>query len=305
MSIKVDSLKSLRVFAISAKKLSFSQAANELFLTNAGVTRQIKGLEQRLGVKLFERNGNAIRLTSAGEQLLQEIDKPLESILDSLSTVTQSNQQLSLRKLNICVSRFISEPWLASRFVDFCQKHSDIQVQIESFDNLKKSRLGDYDLALFDSTYQLNGEDNIQTYLELNEFLVCSPEIYQQFLNHRDLNQLPLLHYGSKTFLKRWLSGSNQNHVNWQKGLVLTDFSILKEMVFAGQGVCLGDSLSCGQYIKEGKMIALPLQSSVAPDKVFYYQNPNSDNQLGIQYFKQWLDTKVAEDLALTLNIAV
>jgi DNA-binding transcriptional LysR family regulator len=81
----------LKVFYTVAQRLSFTKAANELFITQPAVTKHIKELEQQLSVQLFKRNGNNIALTTAGKVLVQYADKIFQTYTALETELAQLN----------------------------------------------------------------------------------------------------------------------------------------------------------------------------------------------------------------------
>ena len=105
------SLTSLRVFSVVGKRLSFTDAAKELGVTQSAVSRQIKSLENSLNIDLFNRVGNSVSLTKDGESLHRRIFEIFGLMEDAISDITNSVQQ---RKLNILAPPTLAARWLPS-----------------------------------------------------------------------------------------------------------------------------------------------------------------------------------------------
>lgn len=119
----------LQVFQAVAKRLNFTRAAKELFITQPAVTKHIHELEQHFKVKLFDRNGSRIRLTDAGHRLLQHTEelfalyRNMEFDMNSLTSQHSGRLQLGG---SMTVAPYIIPPILAG----FHHKYKDVQVSI-------------------------------------------------------------------------------------------------------------------------------------------------------------------------------
>ena len=110
------SLTSLRVFSVVGRRLSFTDAAKELGVTQSDVSRQIKSLENSLNIDLFNRVGNSVSLTKDGESLYRRIFEIFGLMEDAISDITNSVQQ---RKLNILAPPTLAARWLTRRLLSY------------------------------------------------------------------------------------------------------------------------------------------------------------------------------------------
>ncbi len=127
MARRFPSLNALRTFEAAARHLSFSTAAEELNVTQAAVSRQIRALEDDLGIKLFKRMTRAVDLTEEGILLFP----PLRDALDQIERATNriwGNKGSGI--LTISVLPTFSVKWLMPRLLDFSEKHPDIEVHL-------------------------------------------------------------------------------------------------------------------------------------------------------------------------------
>lgn len=127
MARRLPSLNALRTFEAAARHLSFSTAADELHVTQAAVSRQIRVLEEDLGVKLFRRMTRAVELTEEGLLL----SPPLRDALDQIERATNriwGNKGSGI--LTISVLPTFSVKWLMPRLLKFSEKHPNIEVHL-------------------------------------------------------------------------------------------------------------------------------------------------------------------------------
>jgi LysR family glycine cleavage system transcriptional activator len=120
-------LNALRAFEAAARHLSLTKAAQELHVTAGALSHQIRGLEEMLGVKLFERRVRSIALTPAGKLLYPGLQTGFGHIRDALESLSDVNQQ---RVLVISTPPGLTAKWLAARLYRFTGAHPDIDVRV-------------------------------------------------------------------------------------------------------------------------------------------------------------------------------
>ncbi|MDP1692590.1 MAG: LysR family transcriptional regulator [Burkholderiaceae bacterium] len=138
-------LGSLRAFEAVARRLSFSAAAEDLYLTQPAISRQIKALEADLGAPLFVRGTRKVELSGAGVQLLRGV-MPLLQRLDS--TVRQIRSARGRRHVSITTFASFASLWLLPRLASFEREHPDIDIRISASDTMADLDDPDVDLAL-------------------------------------------------------------------------------------------------------------------------------------------------------------
>lgn len=138
-------LSSLRSFEAVARQLSFSKAAEELHVTPGAVSQQIRGLEELLGAKLFDRTKRWVALTDIAVRMLPDI----QAGLDSLSRAC-SNEAMPVgeRTLTISVAPSFASKWLLPRLPGFYDRHPDIDLRISATVGLADFKRDKVDLAI-------------------------------------------------------------------------------------------------------------------------------------------------------------
>lgn len=116
MSKRLPPLNALRVFDAAARHLSFTRAADELFVTQAAVSHQIKSLEDFLGLKLFRRRNRSLLLTEEGQSYFQDI----KEIFSQLTEATRKLQARSAKgALTVSLLPSFAIQWLVPRLSSF------------------------------------------------------------------------------------------------------------------------------------------------------------------------------------------
>lgn len=282
-------------FEASARHLSFTKAADELHLTQSAVSRQIKALEESLGIALFERQHRALSLTSAGDELyLVAVD-----VLGRLQSATeQLRADRRARHLSITTTTGFAALWLIPRLKRFTTAHPDIDVRISATDakvNLDRDlvdvaiRYGNRD-SMPPSAVPLFGEEILP---------VCSPVLLHNdatpLKTPADLRHHPLLHLDYPGMQKSWFDWGT-----WLTALGIGDlkpagtmhFSQYDQMInaaIAGQGVALGRMPLLQELINTGALVT-PFAHTVAGTRgYFVLTTRNADAKPYAGEFIKWL----------------
>ena len=138
-------LGNLRAFEAVARRLSFSEAAEELFVTQSAISRQIKGLEDELGAALFLRGTRHVELTQSGQLLLRTVEASLPRIDAS---VRQIRQTRSRKRVSVTTFASFGSLWLLPRIEAFQREHPDIDIRVSAGDTIADLDDPELDLAL-------------------------------------------------------------------------------------------------------------------------------------------------------------
>ncbi|HEY1365309.1 MAG TPA: LysR substrate-binding domain-containing protein [Xanthobacteraceae bacterium] len=123
----LPSLSALRTFEAVARTLSFTKAAQELGVTQAAVSRQVKALEDQLAVELVSRGPGRNALTDSGDILFTGVYRAFQAIEQSVEQITGSGDRAIL---NVSVAPFFSARWLTPRLMTFLRRHPDIELRL-------------------------------------------------------------------------------------------------------------------------------------------------------------------------------
>lgn len=139
------SLGNLRAFEAVARRSSFSEAAEELFVTQSAISRQIKGLEDELGAPLFVRGTRHVEITPDGQALLRAVEP---SLLKIDASVRQIRQTRSRRRVSVTTFASFGSLWLLPRIEAFQREHPDIDIRVSAQDAVADLDDPELDLAL-------------------------------------------------------------------------------------------------------------------------------------------------------------
>ena len=204
MAVRYPPMAALRALEAAARHLSYTRAAEELFITQSAVSHQIKHIEELWNIKLFNRRGRRIVLTEAGHALVPVVRDFVRRITSTLEELGDTDDSPSALRVTLLQS--FAFKWLVPRLGHFNQEYPDIDVWISTSDELVvfDSEKADVGIRLGYGNW-----GNVYEELLLQEYVfpVCSPYFLQQFgtpEKPEDLLELPLLRRNAVDILQRW-----------------------------------------------------------------------------------------------------
>jgi LysR family glycine cleavage system transcriptional activator len=229
----------LRSFECAARQESFTKAAEELHLTQSAISRQVKELEEIIGIDLFRRVGRRVVLTESGKNLAKELAADLENIRQTVvRAIAAGNQTASLR---IAVLPTFASRWLIPRLPRFSALHPEISINLST-------RLKPFDMTRerFDIAIHYGTDDwpdtNMVRIFEEEMVVACSPKFQQK---HRiddpaQLQNLPLLHLATRPLAwADWFQKSRITDKQAFAGQHFDQFSMLISGAVASLGAAL------------------------------------------------------------------
>lgn len=288
MRRNIPSHSALMAFEAAARHESFARAAEELALTEGAISRQIGRLEAFLGVALFERVGNRVRLAPNGTRYAMQV----REVLDRLERDSQylMGQPADGGSLDITVCPTFAVRWLIPRLKRFQQKHPGITVHLaERTDPFVLLGSG-FDAAIH---YQHSAWAGMHTHQLFQEVLVpvCHPALLSKSNIEKQLDKLPRLHRRKvPDAWPRYAQETGIQLTNPAIGARYDLYSMLIEAALAGLGVALVPRLYVEAEIKEGRLKA-PWPESQNVSKTFWLVLPEPLNLCNgpLQSFAHWL----------------
>ncbi|MGV3344727.1 transcriptional regulator GcvA [Enterobacteriaceae bacterium LUAb1] len=293
MSKRLPPLNALRVFDAAARHLSFTRAAEELCVTQAAVSHQIKSLEDFLGLRLFQRRNRSLLLTEDGQNYFFDI----KAIFISLSDATRKLQSRSTRgALTVSLLPSFAIQWLVPRLASFNAAYPDIDVRIQSMDRDEKTLTDNIDVAIF---YGRGDWPGLRVEKLYAEYLlpVCSPQLLtgehplkspEHLINHT------LLHDASQCEWQLYIRQLGLRHINAQQGPIFSHSAMVLQAAIYGQGVALANNVMAKSDIDAGRLVC-PFNDVLVSQNAFYLVCHDSQAELGkIAAFRQWILTKAA-----------
>ncbi|WP_421695102.1 transcriptional regulator GcvA [Aestuariivirga sp.] len=252
MGRRLPSLNALKAFEAAARLESFTEAAGDLFVTHAAVSRHVRDLEEWLGTQLFLRTGRGVELTEAGRRFASR----LTPLFDQLAEATREAAAVGdVRQLKVTVEPAIASRWLVPRLGRFNDLHPDIELAIDPTTELADFRSGAADVGI---RYGAGSWPDVeaQKLTDAMIFPVCAPKLLRDrpHIKPADLADFNLLHESRKQWWADWLLAAGVSGVeDWRGTLFQNHLAI--EAAEAGQGFALADQMLSTDSLVEGWLV--------------------------------------------------
>jgi len=287
MSRRIPPLNALKAFEAAARLLSFTKAAEELFVTQAAISHQIKTLEKFLGLKLFRRRNRSLLLTEEGQGYYQDIRAIFSAVCDATERLMARSAKGTL---TVTMQPSFAIQWLVPRLIQFSQLHPEIDVRIKAVDLDDGTLIDDVDIAIYYGdghwpdvlSYKLHSEYRIP---------VCSPSLLmgKKLESPDDLTHFSLLHDVSRQDWGRWFRQVGVSLPNAAQGPIFSHSAMVLQAAVLGQGVALGHSLLSRPEIQAGRLIC-PLPQALMNDNAYYLvMSPGHDALGKVAAFRDWI----------------
>ena len=291
----LPSLSLLTAFEAAARTGSVTAAARELDLTQSAVSRQIKALEEQLGVALFYRERQTIRLTVAGDSYAREIREALRRI---------SNASLNLRanpqggSLNLAILPTFGARWLAPRLGQFLAANPGITINLVT-------RLSPFDFRLDSIDAAIHFGEPVWPGAELTFLMrettipACSPSFKAEYGIEKpdDILKVPLLHLTTRP--DAWEKWLRENDVPFESvhGMLFDQFATASQAAIGGLGVALLPVFLIREEMRRGELVAA-VDREIESDQRYYLAFPRERAEYPpLVKFRNWLSSALKEAL--------
>ncbi len=248
----LPSIAALRAFEATARLGSATQAAAELAQTQSAVSRQLKTLEDQLGVALMARQGRGLVLTPAGARYVSEV----RAVLQRLAQASVAARMLEAGgALNLAILPAFGMHWLAPRLSDFARRHPEVTVNLST-------RLAPFDFrtSRFDAAIHFGREDwpGVQYLPLLPETVVavCAPSLVAAPLaTAAEILRHDLLHLDTRPRgWARWLQALG-HEASPPPGMVFDQFATMAQAAVHGSGIALLPTFVAEPYLASGQLV--------------------------------------------------
>ena len=290
----LPSLDLLRGFEAAARNLSFTRAAEELFVTQSAVSRQVKTIEDHLGVALFARRHRALLLTEAGHELYRATAQALRQLTDAAARI---RERAGGRTLTVTATIGFASLWLIPRLADFRSERPDIDIRISAKNKMLDLEREGLEVAVRYCTPKAAPEGAVKLFGEV-VLPVCSPKLVTRsapLAAPGDLRHHVLLHYERPDGVTPWLSWTVWLETMQLPGLKpagslrFSQYDQAIQAAIDGQGVALGTSPLVRQLIRQGRLIA-PLEKKFESSRAYYLViSAEAAGRPEVKEFAAWL----------------
>jgi LysR family transcriptional regulator, glycine cleavage system transcriptional activator len=302
----------LRGFEAAARHLSFTKAADELFLTQSAISRQVQGLEEALGVPLFQRRHRALLLTDEGQVLQQAVARMLRDLGETVERITGAPGGM----LTVTTMVTFASLWLVPRLAKFRQVHPEIDVRIAA-----NNEVLDLDRDRIDVAIRYAAPDRVPagaTQLFGEEVLpVCAPALLKDksrpLREPADLAHHVLLHddptgsrFPALPYLQWdvWLQAMSLPDLQPRGALHFSHYDQLIQAAANGEGIALGRLPLLSKQIRDGRLVA-PFEKARARGRgtvstrgYFMLATPHAAGRPEVKHFMEWLLAEARQEAA-------
>jgi LysR family transcriptional regulator, glycine cleavage system transcriptional activator len=289
-------------FEAAARNLSFTKAAEELFITQSAVSRQIKALEDHLGVTLFERRPRSLVLTEHGQALYgvaAEVLDRLQTAVDRLRTDGRTGQ------LSITTTTGFASLWLIPRLRRFTSQHPDIDVRISATTDMLNLERSLVDLAIRYCPPEMVPEGATRLFGE-GVLPVCARSLIRDrsrpLKRPHDLRHHTLLHFDYPAAVKffmdwgTWLTALGIGELKSAGSLHFTQYEQMIQAAVDGQGIALGRQPLVNDLIASGLLVA-PFKDPVVGSRAYFLiESPTARGKAQVRQFAAWLLDEAKRD---------
>lgn len=274
MSIPLSRLPSLdlvRGFVAVGRRMSITQAADDLCLTQSAVSRQIHGLEEILGVKLLVRGHRSITFTPEGERLFRCADHAVQQFQDVFSTLMLPRGR---RPVTITTSTGVAGLWLLPQLGEFQAQWPGIDVRLAASNQIMDLKADGIDIALRYCSASHAPAGAIRLFGE-KIAPVAHPSLGLRELNAREIANLVLLEFDEpkRPWLqwREWLNLAGLGQAKPRGILRFNQYDLVIHAALAGQGIALGRQNLIAPLLNEGRLLSLAASQHHSGDDYGYW----------------------------------
>lgn len=299
----IPPLNALRAFEASARHLSLTKAAQELNVTPGAISHQLRGLEELLRVKLFERGVRKIALTPAGKMLYPGIQRGFSHISDAVADLKQSASQ---QVLVVSTSPGLTSKWLVPRLYRFTSDHPGIDVRISSSLQNANFTTDGVHIAIRNMPIDAVSDSSlaIERLFEIKLVPVCSPRLIDAkgaAPTPHEIARMPLIH--DDTLAQRitiptwadWFRAAKVGKIDLGRGLHFDSPDHALNAATEGAGVLLAPDILAYDDLRTGRLV-IPVPLALPSGRAYHLVFPKRERRRrAVEAFSGWIKNEVGK----------
>jgi LysR family transcriptional regulator, glycine cleavage system transcriptional activator len=287
---RLPSLSALRAFEAAARHLSFTRAAQELHITQAAVSYQIRMLEDELGAQLFVREKRTVMLTEGAQQLLPVLQRAFSEIAEGIAAFSAVSRE---EKLTVALSTYFAIHWLSRRLGHFSHLHPDIQLRLQHPETNARPGVDGVDMAIVWKERHWSPEPGLNSRLLFTSAVspVCSPALLEKPgspASPQGLRKQALLrdevHYEAWS---KWLELAAFDDAGPAYDMKINDPNVYLQAAIDGRGWALADGLIADEISL--KRLVRPFDVSLEGYGYFIVYRDDALERPGVRAFHEWI----------------
>ena len=261
---RLPPLNALRAFEAAARHGGFIGASEELHVTRGAISRQVKVLEEHLGLELFVRQPQGVRLTAAGQRLLPILTKAFGDIRRETAQLTREANEVHV----ICPPA-TSIRWLLPRLSDFRDRHPEIRLRLTTdFFRTVGFDPADYDIGFSVADWPRQSSDlTVETLFPVLMTPACSPAYLARnpLRSPGDLSRCELLHEtANRADWTAWTEAFSPSGIERATHQDFPNLDMATKAAIMGAGVVMADLVLCRDELDGGALVA-PFPDLICP----------------------------------------
>ncbi|MFJ3045980.1 LysR substrate-binding domain-containing protein [Herbaspirillum chlorophenolicum] len=297
--LKLPPLDLLRGFVAAGRRMSITQAAQDLCLTQSAVSRQIHALEEFMGTRLLVRGHRSIAFTPEGERLFRSADAVLQQLQDVLGELRTAQ---AAKPVTVTASIGVTGLWLLPRLTRLQQRLPGIDVRVAASDSLADLRHDGIDLAIRYTTPALAPSGAQRLFGES-----VAPVAHPLLLAGASAGQLPpdvpLLEFDQPNAWLMWEqwqdlanSGAGKGKGKKRGMLRFNQYDMVIQAAVAGQGVALGRMELIRPMLESGQLVMLaPPRAQPEDGHAYWLIQADAEPRREVRLVADWICSE-AED---------
>ncbi len=300
MPDRLPPLTALRAFEAAARHMSFARAADELAVTPAALSYQIRSLEEHLGAPVFRRLNRAVELTEAGRTL----QRGTAEGFDNLRRAWRATRRLGeTATLTVTAGPAFTAKWLAPRLFGFAEAHPEIDLRLAATLRILDFERDEVDIAI---RFGSGGDDGLFSEVLYEGFVtpMMHPRIAARISEPADLLGEKLIHDDSLDFMANppgwaaWFTVAGVAH-GALRGTHFSQADHAIDMALEGAGVVMGRSSITTRALRDGTLVA-PFNLAITVSAHYRIVClPGTETRPAIAKFRDWAHAEVAKDAPL------
>jgi len=286
--IRLASLDLIRGFVAVGQRMSITLAAEDLFLTQSAVSRQIIALEEALGVRLLNRGYRSIRFTAEGERFFRVADSALQQLQDGVNALAAGRDR---QPVTITATIGVSGLWIMPRLGGFQQRHPDIDVRVAASNKVMDLRTQSADIAIRYCAPASAPPGSLRLFGEAVA-PVADPSLGVRQLDAESLARQVLIEYDDSN--RPWLQWADRLHsmglsATKPKGVLrYNQYDQAIRAALEGQGIALGRIALIEPLLSQGRLVAVG--------------GADADHARGYAYWLVQADSTPRDDVQVVLD---
>jgi LysR family glycine cleavage system transcriptional activator len=287
----LPSIHALRVFEVAARRMSFTEAARELCVTQTAVSHQIRALEDELGVALFRRGTRQVSLTAEGRAWAAEL-APIFAQLQAANRKLRAGARGHRDEVALSIIPSFASRWLVPRLGRFLEAHPDVDLRISAVARVVDFSSEPADLGIRYGHGRYPGLA-VEKLADDAWVVVAAPTLLARGRprSPRELGRHALIHDDEPDALSGWLERQGVAEGAHQRRTEISDSSMLVDAAVRGQGIALARWSLAIDDVAAGRLeLVFPRAAPVPTGRAYYLAAPRENlRRPAVAAFWKWV----------------